>query len=132
MRAGYGAEMRTVLPQRRLLSWGIVTTPKLDSLDPDGGSFGDRDGGTLSNVTPLANLDASFVAERDSLFPRPKRLEMALAVGLIIGNPSLSGFAVRLSPSPLTNAHLIAPLSCDMAATWGKYTAETKGFQGAS
>src|SRR5262249_23049403 len=122
-------QVRTVGTHGGIFYWRTVTAPEFDGLDPDRCCFRDCDRNTVCNVASFADFNAGAIAEGDSLFSRLECLYMSPAVGSIISHPSFAGFSVRLSPSSLSDCHLISPKRCDMNATWGNFIAETCRMQ---
>src|SRR6478672_1277616 len=111
--------------------WRIITAPQLARLEPNGGGVCNGDGNAIGNVATFSDFHSGGIAEGDCLFAGRKRLDVSLPFGLIIDHPSFADFSVRLSPSPLSDCHLITPLYC---ATWmrhgGKIPQKITGFNG--
>src|SRR5262245_37995833 len=131
-------EMRAVLTQGRLLRRGIVTAPKLDSLDPDVGGLGHGDRGAVRNVPPVGDGYGRLGKIGDSRLPGLTGLDVTSPLacagvdGGVIGHEDLLGLALGRLPSAFMHAHSALRLSADKMPTWTMNTAETKGAQAAS
>src|SRR6476620_11119524 len=98
-------EIRAVRSEGSIFGWRTIAAPKRHSFNPDGGRLGNGDGNAIGNVATFSDFHAGGIAEGDSLVAGRKRLDVSLPVGLIIDHPSCAGFAVRLSPRPLSDCH---------------------------